>query len=281
MQVASLFVFFLRSFLCFVCILYRYLCPHQRPSSPLHDWEIRKRAEAAAILSALLTVARRRRRGEKNTVFGQMCAFRWDRRRTWGAHGCREACFLRHGCDTGGGGRKGGRVYGDRTERQRQLHASVAQKRSSVSSQRVRGRPARRDHLSNSISPPPIFSRPTLATSVAFHRRVLNEILFWINAFLRALSPIRPWLKPQPTTPRPGSAALSQSLPSACSLFWGLFSPLIFSPEPCFLSRFSSFTDTVTCKSIGVCMCARARVCARKKRGSCLRDCVLCECGGG
>lgn len=48
-----------------------------------------------------------------------------------------------------------------------------------------------------------------------------------------------------------------------------------------FLSRFSSFTDTVTCKSIGVvCVCARARV-RGKKRGSCLRDCVLCECGGG
>lgn len=45
-----------------------------------------------------------------------------------------------------------------------------------------------------------------------------------------------------------------------------------FLSEALFLSRFSSFTEPVTCKSIGV----RARV-HEEKRGSC----VLCECGGG
>lgn len=68
----------------------------------------KNRAEAAAILSTLLTVARRRRRGKKHGFQTNVCISVGPGKDT-GVSWVSRSMFLRHGRDTGG--KKGGGVW--------------------------------------------------------------------------------------------------------------------------------------------------------------------------
>lgn len=157
-----------------------------------------------------------------------MCAFRWDRGSTRGAHGCREVCFLKHGCDTGG--KKGGGVRCSDGEA-----AAAPRERSPERELQVQpAGPWASDEKTTSVEFnffPPLTSDTCYVHGFSASPR-FYEIIFWINAFL-TLSPIRLWLKPQPTIPPP---RLSRSVADAPvrRLFLGLFSPLFVSSKPCF-----------------------------------------------
>lgn len=163
-------------------------------------------------------------------------------------------------------------VCSDRTERQRQLHASVAQKGSSKSSQRVRGRPARRQHLSNSIFFP--LSPLTLATSVAFQHhcvfflgnRLLDKRVF-DSLSDRSLAETPAYDPPAPAQPR----CRRRSGPPA--LFRFIFAAVCLS-EALFLSRFS-LIHRPSHKQIDRRVCVRARVCAEKRGFVFARLCLM------
>lgn len=161
-------------------------------------------------------------------VFRQMCAFRCHRGRTRGAHGCREACFLRHRCDTVG--KKGGGVWGSDGE-------AAAAPRERSPERELQVQPAGPWASGEKATSVEFDFFPPLASNTCYIRGFSASLRFLANRLLdkrvfdslsdRSLAETPACDPPAPAQPR----CRRRSGPPA---LLGLFSPLFVSPKPCF-----------------------------------------------